>query len=279
LIARLYKGKFVKNKKVMKTLFTLSLLFIHLLLNYNSYSQIKNGSFEMWDTTFVATAWSTSSPYGVFRTTDAYAGNYSLVIHNWYTYANTILTYKDTTSARPFYISGHYKLDNEGTMPTAYAQVLLKKNNGDTVAYANYLFDTAAVYTPFELQFNYLSSATPDSVVIVLKNSERACTLSNVCNLLYLDDIKFNDYSITDVDEITGQELQVFPNPATDILYIKGTINEFEIIIYNLQGQIVKTSQNVKTIVISDLTAGIYFIHIKTGRNKSAAVIDKLIVY
>jgi len=63
----------------------------------------------------------------------------------------------------------------------------------------------------------------------------------------------------------------IFPNPSSDIINISGiTDEEFSIIIYNLQGQIVKSiSSETNQINVTSLTSGVYFIKIQTEDDKT----------
>ncbi len=79
----------------------------------------------------------------------------------------------------------------------------------------------------------------------------------------------FADYSITSIPE-TPSDLKpvVYPNPVKDILNINldSMIESSNIKIYNLDGALVKESNiRVKSLDVSDLKPGMYFIHIDTG--------------
>src|SRR5258708_7724477 len=106
-----------------------TILLLLLLITKFSFCQIKNGGFEIWDTVYTGTYsgelssyfsvpnplaglvhnWSATSYYGISRTTDSHSGNYSLIVHNWYSYVNQQITYNDSISNRPGYLQGYYK--------------------------------------------------------------------------------------------------------------------------------------------------------------------------
>jgi len=71
-----------------------------------------------------------------------------------------------------------------------------------------------------------------------------------------------NSSSRDKTDEVT--ELHVYPNPATNTLFIDGVADGQLLQIVDLSGRLIKTSVERK-IDISDLESGIYFIH--TNRN------------
>ncbi len=89
----------------------------------------------------------------------------------------------------------------------------------------------------------------------------------------------FNQTSITAVDRYENyDEVIAYPNPATDIINIKGLKNIERVLITNLTGSIVKDSSvngNLITMNISDLKPGIYLIVLY---NRNGNVIKKKIV-
>jgi hypothetical protein len=77
------------------------------------------------------------------------------------------------------------------------------------------------------------------------------------------------------VDEVDTNNITIYPNPASDIVYVN--VNEtFNAVIYNYQGQIVKNViVDNGQINVSNLTNGMYFLEIRTGNNVS---INKILV-
>ena len=73
----------------------------------------------------------------------------------------------------------------------------------------------------------------------------------------------------TGVDESDDTAIQLYPNPANDILHIKGLEGQHEIKIYNALGMPVKV-QSINgddVIPVGDLAAGIYLIRINESRS------------
>lgn len=67
------------------------------------------------------------------------------------------------------------------------------------------------------------------------------------------------------------QDAQVYPNPATDYIYVNTGVTEGTIHILNLLGQEVMQQEitaPVMSISISELKEGIYFVSIESGANK-----------
>ncbi|MBQ5856773.1 MAG: T9SS type A sorting domain-containing protein [Bacteroidales bacterium] len=83
------------------------------------------------------------------------------------------------------------------------------------------------------------------------------------------------EVTILDVNEINVDKTNIYPNPATDVIYVN--VNEsFNAVIYNYQGQVVKNvNADNGQIDISDLTNGMYFLEIRTG-NK--VTVNKVLV-
>jgi hypothetical protein len=70
------------------------------------------------------------------------------------------------------------------------------------------------------------------------------------------------------VNPIKGESMFVYPNPAQDILNVKGS-RIADITITNLDGRIVRSAKNVSSVNVSDLSNGMYIVTIKVGNNVS----------
>jgi len=78
-------------------------------------------------------------------------------------------------------------------------------------------------------------------------------TASSVNATLSVDPIEINDF------------VKVYPNPATDYLFIKSDLN-YQSILYNVAGQRVMQS-NAKTLNVVDLPSGVYLLQLKSENN------------
>ena len=67
------------------------------------------------------------------------------------------------------------------------------------------------------------------------------------------------------VQEFTHQQpLEIYPNPVSDILYVKNTpCGQVDYVIYNAVGQEVAAGSSYGTISVSDLNEGLYFLQIR----------------
>ncbi|MGC6523259.1 MAG: T9SS type A sorting domain-containing protein [Flavobacteriaceae bacterium] len=78
-------------------------------------------------------------------------------------------------------------------------------------------------------------------------------TASSLNATLSVDPIKINDF------------VKVYPNPATDYLFIKSNLN-YQSTLYNVAGQRVMQS-NAKTLNVVDLPSGVYLLQLKSENN------------
>ena len=80
-----------------------------------------------------------------------------------------------------------------------------------------------------------------------------AVTASSVNATLSVDPIEINDF------------VKVYPNPATDYLFIKSSLN-YQSTLYNVAGQRIMQS-NAKTLNVVDLPSGVYLLQLKSETN------------
>ena len=76
--------------------------------------------------------------------------------------------------------------------------------------------------------------------------------------------VTFTVIDNTNVDEIAGKNVSIYPNPASSVINING-LNDFanlEVKVVNLQGQVVKTVVNSLEINVKDIESGVYFLNI-----------------
>lgn len=279
-----------------KALIRNAVLLVFLLTTRLSYSQILNGGFEQWDSTYanvysneLSTVfgvpsplggaiqhWTTGSPYGISQTTDSYSGDYSLILHNWYSYVTETINYKDTISYRPEYLQGYFKYNTTsydgiavGTM-----NVTLTRFNGvsnDTVGSGAYSFDSTLVYTPFQIAINYVSADTPDSIHIYAINADRNCTYNIICNLLYLDNLSLSDVPLdASTQSVHDPLIEVYPNPSNGVVYIRhSTSQQLQFTLYNALGEKIyeeALTDGVHTINLSAFSHDLYFYTVSSGR-------------
>jgi len=86
----------------------------------------------------------------------------------------------------------------------------------------------------------------------------------NLTDRLLLIKLKLEGTTSVTLDQNVNTKVYILPNPASNRLIVEGiNENDFEIIIYTLNGEELKKLSNQKNIDISDLANGLYFIRIK----------------
>ncbi len=68
------------------------------------------------------------------------------------------------------------------------------------------------------------------------------------------------------IDDTYIQGIEVYPNPVSDILNIDIAESEFEVNIYNIQGQLVHQEHNSTSISVETLPVGVYTLKITTAK-------------
>jgi len=89
----------------------------------------------------------------------------------------------------------------------------------------------------------------------------------NLTDRLLLIKLKLEGTTSVTLDQNVNTKVYILPNPASNRLIVEGiNENDFEIIIYTLNGEELKKLSNQKNIDISELANGLYFIRIKTPK-------------
>lgn len=270
------------------------ILILFLLISKLVFGQINNGGFEVWDTTFTAVYsnelssifdvpnptggslpnWIPGTEFGISQTTDSYSGNYALILHNWYGYANEWVTYRDSLSYRPEYLQGYFKYITGGNnmLSQGKANITLTRSNGtstDTIATGTYQFDSTVVYTPFQIDLNYNSTLTPDSIEIYIINSNSNCGSDIICNLLYLDNLTLSNSPLsTGRNNLSDNSIKVYPNPFSwqTTLHSDKPLKDATLTVYTFFGRQVKQIENISGHSIKlfrhHLLSGLYNFHL-----------------
>ena len=257
------------------------------------------GSFEAWDTLHpqsyeftlinehgiedpmggIPTDWQPETGIGITRTTDAYSGDHSIIIHNWYHYVNDGIKYVGKLDQRPTGISGYYKFIIHNADPDslfAKAEVRLFNGEEDTLAFVTHRFRAVDMFDYFEIPINLDSNVEADSIEVMFRNTEfYTFCQSPVCNFLYLDDIQINSETSSVHEELA--ELKVFPNPSSDILNIEGNLSPgFQVLIYDNKGSLLRQFRDQKLLRIDGIESGIYTLRIIDGGNTLIKKIVKI---
>lgn len=86
-------------------------------------------------------------------------------------------------------------------------------------------------------------------------------------NDLYIDDINVYDNASIGIEENGVFHIQVFPNPASDYLEVKGDFEKAEMQLMNLQGQLVikKTIYSGEKVSVQGMADGVYVVAVRKG--------------
>ena len=67
------------------------------------------------------------------------------------------------------------------------------------------------------------------------------------------------------LDDLSFSDIMIYPNPATDIIFVGGIQNIKSIKIYSILGSLEKEVFNTNQVDISELSTGIHFIKVDNG--------------
>lgn len=273
----------MKSNNAMNLKYIIS--FISFLIVQATYGQ-KIGDFETWDSLHInfyndemvnvyrvpnpmggiPKDWRPLNVYGITRTSDSYSEDFAIILHNWYSYIESEITYSDELSEFPTSISGYYKYLRETGLPDSIqgvCELVVFNQHNESVKALNFKLDTCTTYKYFEFPIDHLSNELPGSIKVTFRNSNSriVCLSSLVCNFLYLDKITLKYKTNTTNNAINN--IKIYPNPVGDLIEIAGTVPDgAKIEIVNENGKIYSTTANAKQINVSHLSSGVYFIKV-----------------
>jgi hypothetical protein len=137
--------------------------------------------------------------------------------------------------------------------------------------------------TPYNTFLSLIQPA-PEATVALLDNQQQTVTSGIIAHGYTLkvtsgDGIKVVNYTIsmlTSVDQWMTEPLKVYPNPASDRIFIEGTGINGHLVIKNISGRTVKIVDNKEvlsgSVSVGDLTPGIYLIYLNNKGSYSRPV-------
>jgi len=94
-------------------------------------------------------------------------------------------------------------------------------------------------------------------------------------SLVYYENLKFDVTGTTSTPEISAEDIAVYPNPASDVLYITipGTDIEYILGIYSVSGQLLQQERLIpqverSPVYLDDLSQGLYLIRFTDGARR-----------
>ena len=278
--------KFITERSKNTVLFSCNIVLIVVcsLTAWQGNAQIQNGDFETWlnlhphvyegelvDSHFVLDPmhgdikhWTFDHSVGISRTTDAYSGTYAAIVHNWYTYAQTQLYYRDTISFYPTNLTGAYKYIRTDPTDFATANVIVTSQTGDTIINETMSFGHDTQWTTFDMLLTQQQATTDaaDSIFITFDNAETACLAPSLstCKLLYLDNINVESGGASGIDESDRDRFILYPNPSNGTIKsepVSGTIR-----VYAIGGRSVYSRQHNYEALELELSQGAYLVEL-----------------
>jgi len=180
-----------------------------------------------------------------------------------------------TVTGNPTSLTGYYKFAPQNG-DTMFIQIQLYYN-GASVAFGEFTSTAAAPdWTPFTVPISNYSNADGGSMIIAAYNANGFNFIPHGNSVLYVDNLNF-DNLITDVTTPrAAQVINVYPNPAKEILTITTPIElayPAVATVFNAFGQVVLAKQlnaNQQQLDVSNLPNGVYTISVQTSLVKVA---------
>nr|WP_294859757.1 T9SS type A sorting domain-containing protein [uncultured Fluviicola sp.] len=284
--------KTIKNK-----LFLLVLAAMPLVGN----TQVTNLDFENWinpvdsgtifnnrpvDWYLLTPGLTEPSDFGLFYhapATDAQNGNYALKLSTWYYYTKDRAILSKPYTSRLASLEGFYKYEEnivdaqtDTIADIAQISVFMTKWNSntmhrDTVGIGVLDLNGAANYTLFANTVSYIdATVVPDSIHILIDpslvrrdpNGPNYITMDDgIGSFLTVDNLSLIDEGVAGVNEFS-QSVNVYPNPATDLLVIENFKGHATM--RDINGKLVGEQEidNKETILLDKLDTGLYLLQL-----------------
>ncbi len=177
----------------------------------------------------------------------------------------------------PATFKGYYKYTPAAGDNCFIAALLLKTNEEsnvvDTIASAIFEYSsTTPDWTMFEVDFEYLSSETPDTLNIIVASSDVTLANSAAGSVLFVDDFSFEGTTVRNAEVALKNNFNVYPNPVNDVINLDLNFDEnVTVKIYNTLGQTLYSSNltsNNQKINISNYRTGIYLLEVESENEK-----------
>jgi hypothetical protein len=185
-------------------------------------------------------------------------------------------------TGRPEALLGKWQYMASGS-DQAYISILLTQWNTtslsrDTISYVyKPLAGMAMSWANFSIPITYTNNSFPDSATITLSasNANGAATAAN--SYLYVDNLSFKNTIYLSINEITKQELKVYPNPVTSFLNVDFTGTNSAVLaeIYDIKGNLASYNTWYSRIDVSKLPYGTYFLKLTNGSDSKSQLFIK----
>ncbi|MFC2111214.1 T9SS type A sorting domain-containing protein [Bacteroidota bacterium] len=168
---------------------------------------------------------------------------------------------------RPIKLNGFYRYFDTipSTLDSGKCMILLKKYNStlnqiDTIAYVENTieFTLNSSWAYFDVPINYLSTATPDSIVVAFF----ATTRPNEASELWVDELSFQYISTSNESFENSESPIIYPNPCSGIINIESNIEFQYYKILDITGCELKKAKFSEQISIEELPNQIFILQL-----------------
>ena len=290
----------------MKTIKNKLLLLALAVIPLTGNTQVTNLDFETWinpiesgipfnnrpDNWFLLTPGLTEpSDFGLFYhspVTDAQNGTYALKLSTWYYYTKDRAILSQPYTSRLGALKGFYKYEEniidaqtDTIADIAQISVFMTKWNSstshrDTIGMGILDLNGAANYTLFTNPITYINSTiVPDSIHILLDpslvrrdpNGQNYITMDDgIGSFLTVDNLSLIDEDVMGLNEFS-QSVNVYPNPATDLLVIENF--QGRVALFDLNGKLIHDQdlESNEIVLLDQLNAGVYILQLTNSNH------------
>jgi hypothetical protein len=283
----------------MRKLYTIILTVAFVIfITPAAFAQVANAGFENW-TNGSPDGWDALTninmpgilvAINITRVTDAHTGTYALrgdVINSSGAYDPVLFSGQNgggtSYTGRDAAFTGYYKFVPSASGDKFEIDVITFKNGWTTGIIGSGIIDitaSATSYTKFSVPITYISSSTPDSVLVMFTISGGSSGNGTVGSYFIIDDLAFG--AGTGVEERGNNQPFVFSlnqnypnpfNPSTIISYQVPSDGMVSLKVYDLVGREVSTLVNgvksagnyTATFNAANLPSGVYFYKLQAG--------------
>ena len=83
------------------------------------------------------------------------------------------------------------------------------------------------------------------------------------------------DFSTLNIEELEGNSISIYPNPVSEIIYIKSNLELTKIELFDILGKRVLTTNNTDKVNVTNLKTGVYFLKIQSSKGQITKKIIK----
>ena len=218
-------------------------------------------------------------------TTDAYSGNYALLLANSYNVtANKMTTGAaavDTDSvfsawgslefiplqSRPENLAFYYKYLSIGNDSGAVSCVLYD-DAGNVVGEATQKLGEQATYAAVNIPFVYVSANAVANYSLSFHNfvAIDSTSQAHFGTRMWIDELGFN--KTTDIENVSPESgIHIYPNPAQTFFAIATKESVKSIFLYEINGKnVILSTENKQKIAVNHLPHGLYFLKVETEK-------------